>query len=70
MKAVPACRGLVAGLRMLLSLSGVHVLICSGYDWVSHMAMPNQSAPLSSKENALFTLFGLLAGGSTGSVTL
>ena len=54
----------------MLSLSGVHVLICSGNDCVSHMAMPNQSAPLSSKENDLFTLFGLLAGGSVGSVTL
>jgi hypothetical protein len=27
---------------MLLSLSGVHVLFVSGYECVSHIAMPNQ----------------------------
>ncbi len=55
---------------MLLSLSGVHVDFCSGQDCVSHMAMPNQSAPASSVWNDLFTLFGLLVDGSAGSVTL
>jgi hypothetical protein len=55
---------------MFVSLSGGQVFTCSGYDCVSHMAMPNQSAPLSSKEYDLFGLFGLLADGSVGSVTL
>jgi hypothetical protein len=33
---------------MFLLLSAGQVDSCSGYDWVSHIAMPNQKAPLSS----------------------
>ena len=54
---------------MLLSLSGVHVDTCSGYDCVSHRAIPNHSAPLSSKLYPLPGCVGCDGVGSCGSVT-
>jgi hypothetical protein len=62
--------GVTEGSLMLASESGGHVVSCSGYDCVSHMAMPNQSAPLSSKEYDLFVWLGLLAEGSLGRIML
>jgi len=60
---------LVAGSLMFESLSGVHVLSVSGYDCVSHMAMPNQNAMPFSNVYDLPGLFGWFAEGSVGIVT-
>jgi hypothetical protein len=52
---------------MLESLSGVQLPTCSGYDWVSHIAMPNQIAGVSWKSHDRpRTTAG---GGSFGSVS-
>ena len=37
--------------KMLASVSGTQVVVNSGADWVSHMAMPNQNAGCSMKLN-------------------
>jgi hypothetical protein len=64
MNAVPGC---LASVVILESLSGAHVLTCSGYEAVSHIAMPNQNAGVSWKlhDRPGFTE----GGGSLGNVT-
>ena len=51
---------------MLLSLSGVQVATCSGYDCVSHSAIPNQKAGCSC---ALVVPAGGAEDGSRGSMS-
>ena len=55
---------------MLLSLFAGQVPTCSGYDCVSHSAIPNHHVGFSWNEYDLPGAFGFVGDGSLGSVRL